>query len=180
MKRKTKNILRGLVRHFGLKIVYVSYFPPHIYGKLLPREKRILVNAHKPRYEHIFTLLHELGHYLQHFLTPRRTFHPGIIDRQFKSDLLAKLASRVRRHYRFAFNNTRGKEWEADLWAMCAFIYLARHIGCREELWAFVDRHPEKRNVFLLAAGATVYSWIKTSLQSVSQWLFLPIGITLP
>jgi hypothetical protein len=179
MKRKTKNILRAMAKLFGLKIVYVSYFPPDVHGKLLPHEKRILVNAHQPRYEHIFTLLHEMGHYLQHVLTPRRTFHPRIFDIHWKINCLAKVATRVRRYYRFAFNNTSGKEWEADLWAMCAFIYLAKAIGCRKELLAFVDRHPEKRNVFLLAACGTAYCRVKTHIQSISKRLLFPLGDTL-
>lgn len=179
MKRKTKNILRAMAKHFGLKIVYVSYFPPDIHGQLLPRERRILVNAHQPRYEHIFTLLHEMGHYLQHVLTPRRTFHPRIFDIELKIKFFANVATRVRRYFRFAFNNTSGKEWEADLWAMCAFIHLARAIGCREELLAFVNRHPEKRNVFLLAACGTVYCGIKTRIKNISKYLLLPLGSTL-
>lgn len=174
MKRKTKNTLRAMAKLFGLKIVYVSYFSADVHGQLLPREKRILINAHKARCEHIFTLLHEIGHYIQHVLSPRRTFHPRLFDVHWKINFLAKVATRVRRFYRFAFNNTRGKEWEADLWAMCAFIHLAKAIGCRQELLAFVDRHPEKRKVFLLAVCGTIYCGFK----NISRHLLLPFGVT--
>ncbi len=166
MKRKTKNTLRAMAKLFGLQIVFVSYFPADIHGQLLPREKRILINAYQPRCEHIFTLLHELGHYLQHVLTPCRTFHPRIFDPPFKNNFLARVTTRVRRYYRFAFNNARGKEWEADLWAMCAFLHLARVIGCRKELLAFVHRHPEKRNILLLAACGTIYCRVKANCRA--------------
>ena len=143
MKHQTKSTLRALAKHLGLKVKFVSYFCDEIHGKLIVREKRILINAHKPRCEHIFTLLHEVGHFLLHFNRPNRTHHPRFFDIPWKSEWLALACSKVRRYFRFIFSRTTGREWEADLWAMCAFLYLARRVGCRSELLKFVERHPE-------------------------------------
>jgi hypothetical protein len=178
MKRKTKNMLRAIAKHFGFKIVFVSYFSAGLHGKLLPREKRILINAHQPRCEHIFTLLHEVGHYIQHVLNPHRRHHPRVFEHPWKSRFLAEVSSHVRRYFRFIFNRTRGKEWETDLWAMCAFIYLVKAVGCRAEFDAFLKRHPEKRNVFLLAVGGTIYSGIKSRIENICQCLLLPFSAT--
>jgi len=174
MKRRTKNMLRALAKHFGLKIVFVSYFPTDVYGKLIPREKRILVNAFQPRCEHIFTVLHEIGHYIRHVLNPCQTRHPRIFDINWKMKFLADRSSLARRSFRFAFNNSKGKEWEADIWAMCAFIYLAKTIGCKSEFMAFLKRHPEKLNVFLLAACGTIYCGVKASVKNLWPRLLVP------
>ena len=86
MKHRKKNLLRDMAKHLGLKIVFVSYFTNDVHGKLLPREKRILINAHKPRYEHTFTLLHEIAHYLLHFKNFTRKRHARFLDINWKID----------------------------------------------------------------------------------------------
>ena len=163
-----------MAKYFGLKVKFVSYFGNDVHGKLFPREKRILINAHKPRCEHIFTLLHEIGHYLIHFKNSPRKHHPRFFDIHWKTEWLACLCSKVRRHFRFNFNKQSGKEWEADLWAFCAFIYLAKQIGCREELLTFVERHPEKTGSFFLAALGVRYSDAKTCLTKFLKRLLSP------
>jgi hypothetical protein len=82
----------------------------------------------------------------------------------------------VRRYFRFVFNKTSGKEWVADLWAMCAFVYLANAIGCRAELTAFLDRHPEKTNLFLLASCGAAYCGIKTRIKNTATFLSFTFG----
>jgi hypothetical protein len=167
MKRKTKNVLRGLTKHIGIMVKFVDYLDDNTHGKLLPREKRILINARKPRNEHIYTLLHEIGHYLIHFKGLPRKHHPRLFDINWKADWLARLSSKIRRYYRFIFNKETGREWEADVWAMCAFVYIARRFGCRGELFTFLKRHPEKRNIFLLATYSTVYCDTKMRIKRV-------------
>ena len=179
MTRRTKNTLRAIAKHFGLKIVFVSYFSADVYGQLLPREKRILINAHKPRYEHIYTLLHEFGHFLLHFKSLPRQHHPRFFDINWESERLSNFCSVVRRYFRFAFNIRRGKEWEADIWAMCAFIYLAKAVGCRAEFDAFLKRHPEKTNVYLLATCGTIYCGSKARIKNICRCLLLPFSATL-
>ena len=168
-KHRIKNTLRGMAKHLGIKVKFVHYLDDDTHGKLFPREKRILINARKSRNEHIYTLLHEIGHFWVHFKHPKQKHHPRIFDINWKAEWLANQCSKVRRYYRFIFNIESGKEWEADVWAMCAFIYLARRITCRRELLEFLCRHPEKRKGFLLAAAGTVYSDTKTRIKKACQ-----------
>lgn len=172
MKHRTKNTLREMAKHLGLKVKFVSYFSDNVHGKLLPREQRILINARKPRCEHIFTMLHEIGHFLIHFQNAPRKHHPRFFEIHWKTEWLACLCSRIRRHLRYFFNKEGGKEWEADLWAMCAFIYFAKRIGCRDDLLTFLDRHPEKSGSFFLAAFGVAYSDAKTLIKKLPKMLF--------
>ena len=174
MKHPIKNTLRGMSQHLGIKVKFVDYFGDDVHGKLLPREKRILINARKPRNEHIYTLFHEIDHYLIHFKSPPRKRHPKFCDVKWEADWLARLCSKIRRFYRFRFNSEDGKEWEADIWAMCAFVYTARHCGFRDELIAFLERHPEKTNVFLLAVCGFIYSGTKTGIQKIGHSIAMP------
>ena len=64
----------------------------------------------------------------------------------------------ARRYFRYIFNTYKGKEWEADLWAWCAFIRIAKSFDCRRELAQFLHHHPEKVDCFCLAAIGTAYS----------------------
>ena len=175
MKHRIKNTLRALSKHLGLKVKFVHYLGDETHGVLLPREKRILINAHKPREEHFFTVLHEIGHYVMHFQRPPSKFHPRVFEIRWTIDWLECFCSMVRRYYRFNFNKASGKEWQADLWAMLAFIHITRCIGCYAELVAFVRRHPEKTKVFLLAASGSVYCDTKTRFKKVFQALAMPI-----
>jgi len=154
---------------FGLKVRFVDYLGDGDHGKLLPRERRILINAHKPRHEHIYTLLHEIGHFILHFKNPIKKRHPRFFDIEWKMEWLAILCSKVRRYIRFIFTKESGKEWEADLWAMCAFVYLAKITGCRNELRRFLQRHPEKLNHFRLVKIAMLYADLKTRFAKARQ-----------
>jgi hypothetical protein len=165
VKLRTKNTLRALAQHLGLKVIFVSYLAPNVHGRLLVREKRILINAHKPRHEHIFTLLHEIGHFVQHVLNVRHWRHPRIFDTRWRIDFLTSICSQARRYFRYIFATENAKEWEADLWAMCAFVYLVKMIGGRDELAAFLKHHPEKRWSYRLAVGAAWYCELKKRLQ---------------
>lgn len=169
MKHRIKNTLRGMAQHLGIKIKFVDYLSDDVHGKLLPREKRILINAHKPRVEHMFTVLHEIGHFLVQFKNPLKHCRPWFLNIEWKQNRLARLQSQIRRSYRFWLNSNAGTEWQADLWAMCAFVYLSRVIGCRRELFAFLNRHPEKTGVFLLAAYGSKYARMKSSLAGIIQ-----------
>ena len=165
MKVRTKNALRDLAKHVGLKLRFVNYLDDNTYGKLLPGERRILLNIHKPRIEHMFTILHELGHYVLHVINPHRRHHPGIFDIHWKIPALARLSSLVRRYFRFRFNKSSGKEWEANLWALCAFVVLTKRIGCWSDLRAFLSRHPEMTGKFILVCASTVYTDTKEHLK---------------
>jgi hypothetical protein len=176
MKYKTKNTLRALAKYLGLKVKFVSYFSNDVHGKLLPREKRILINAHKPRCEHIFTMLHEIGHFLLHFQNAPRKHHPRFLDHHGQTEWLTGLRSKARRYLRFIFNKESGKEWEADLWAFCAFGYFAKQVGCLDDLVAFLDRHPEKYGSFCLAMLGVAYSRTKACLSKFPKMLLAPLS----
>jgi hypothetical protein len=174
MKHRVKNTLRGLAKHFGLKVKYVDYFGEETHGKLFVHEKRILINARKPRTEHIFTLLHEIGHYVLHVLNPYRKFHPRFFDAHWKINFMATLSSKVRRYMRFNFRKESGREWEADMWALCAFWLLARRFGARKELVDFLKRHPEKWSKFFLVRIVANYQDGRTWIRSLLKRFQLP------
>jgi hypothetical protein len=167
MKFTTKNALRKTAKDLGLKVKFVDYLPEDIHGKLLPRERRILINANKPRCEHVYTLLHEFAHYLLHFkrIKPHR-HSPWYLNINWKSDAIARIAAKVRRLVRFVFHSEHGKEWEADLWAMCGLIYLNKFFG-DSVLTAFLNRHPEKKWLYRLAAISTVVSDAKKRITKI-------------
>lgn len=171
MKVRTKNLLRDTAKHLGVKIKFVSYLADDVHGKLLPREKRILINANKPRYEHVYTLLHEFAHYLLHFnnRAPRRHC-PWYLKFNWKIDAIAEIASKLRRFIRLAFNSKAGREWEADLWAMCGLVYLKR-FGGQPDLTAFLNRHTDKKWIYRLAETATVYSETKKRIATAFKLL---------
>jgi len=174
MKLRTKNILREMAKHFGLKVKFVSYFGDAVHGKLLPREKRILINAHKPRYEHIFTLFHEIGHFFIHFKNPRRKHYPGFLEIQWNIQWLDDLASKVRRYLRRLFNKETGQEWEADLWAMILFLLVSKFTGNTDDLRTFLNHHPEKFWIFMLASTTLIYCGIKNRITRPFQILLKP------
>jgi len=92
-------------------------------------------------------------------IKPRR-LSPWYLNLNWRIDAIANIASKVRRAIRFTFNKERGKEWEADVWAMCWFVCLTKFVG-RSDLTAFLKRHPEKRAIYMLATTAVFYSATK-------------------
>jgi len=173
MKTRLKNTLRALAKHFGLKIVFVHYFDDRTHGKLLVEEKRILINARQPRNEYIFTVLHEIGHFVVHVQRILRSRHPRFCNINWKIERLDRLCFELRRYFRYIFSKESGKEWEADLWAMCAFEYLAKHIDCRDELRLFCKRHPDKKNLYRLVRATVIYCDIKTRIKKVINPIIL-------
>ena len=174
MKQKIKKTLRALTGHIGFKVKYVDYLPDDTHGKLLVRERRILLNARKPRNEHLYTILHEIGHFLVHHTMPPLDYCPRYLRKDWKRDSVDRIFFRARRYLRFIFNCSAGKEWEADLWAICAFILLTRQIGCRSELATFLERHPEKMKTFLLATSVITCSNVKKYVAGHFKSLLLP------
>ena len=163
-----------MAKHLGLKVKFVSYFGDDVHGKLLPRERRILINARQPRTEHIFTLLHETGHFVVHHLHLRPDHCPRFLRKNWKNEFMQDVFSKARRYVRLVFNGHAGREWEADLWAMCAFVALARQLGCRADLLKFLDRHPEKLNTYRLVAAVVAATNAKTRLAKFSKRLARP------
>jgi hypothetical protein len=169
MKITTKKVLREMLRQLGIKAKFVHYLADNVHGKLLPREKRILINANKPRDEHVFTLLHETAHYLLHFKRrANRRLCPWYLKLNWKIEAIAVFFSKWRRAVRFAFNTQKGKEWEADIWAMCGLVYLKKFAGF-SDLPAFLARHPEKRRMYWHATAALIYTVVKMRFADAAQ-----------
>jgi hypothetical protein len=114
-------------------------------------------------------MLHEIGHYIHHVLNAHRKRHPRIFDIRWNINLMVNLSKKMKRYFRFMFHKESGKEWEADLWAMCAFVYLAKRIGCRDELTSFLNRHPEKKWMYRLVTSVIVYCDCKTRISSARK-----------
>jgi hypothetical protein len=169
MKITSKKVLREMARQLGLKIKFVHYFAENVHGKLLPNEKRILINANKPRDEHVFTLLHEIAHYILHFKRKvNRRLCPWYLRLNWKIHAIAVFFSKWRRAVRLAFNTQKGKEWEADVWAMCGLVYLKKFAGF-SDLPSFLARHPEKRRMYWYATAAITCTGVKTRIAGVAQ-----------
>ena len=85
--------------------------------------------------------------------------------------------SKIRRYVRWIFNKESGREWQADLWAMCAFMFIAKSCGCQHDLKSFTNHHPEKLPVMALAALAVAYGGIKARFNRFSRLILLPFRL---
>ena len=174
MKYTTKQALRVMTEQLRLKVKFVDYFSDDTHGRLIPRERRILINARKPRYEHTFTILHEIAHYVLHVLKKNLLPMPWYLKRRWESARLAKIVKLLRRYVRFIFSTGSSKEKQADLWAFMAFILVAKCAGTSSELRAFIDHHPEKSWIFCSAGLVVAYGGIKTRIQNIPRTLLIP------
>jgi hypothetical protein len=166
----TKKVLREMLRQLGIKAKFVHYFAENVHGKLLPSERRILINASKHRDEHVFTVLHEIAHYVLHFKRrANRRLCPWYLKINWKIDAVAAFFSKVRRGVRLYFNCDKGKEWEADAWAMCGLVYLKKFAGF-SDLPTFLARHPEKQRMYWYATAAVTYTGVKSRISGVAQF----------
>ena len=138
--------------YFGLQIEYRDDLPPDNAGFLDDHDEPhyIAVNSNLPHCEQAFTIGHELGHYVKHHNRPRRRHFPAVLDREYQSQKVAYVASHTRRFVYFNFN----KEWEADLYSFLLLI----NIGAAKDVTAYLERHPQKTKLFLLALLVSL-SW---------------------
>jgi len=102
-----------------------------------------IIDLNQPQHEVIFTFLREISHFTPQFKNPRPLRMPWFINRPFENEILGEAAYKTRR----ALRQKLGKEWQADLWALCAYC----QIGCPDDLKLFLKQHPEKRPIYLLA-----------------------------
>ena len=159
-----------------MKVKFVDFFPDDVHGKLLPREKRVLINAHKPRYEHTFTLLHEIGHLVIHFITPHRKHHPRFLEIAWKNEWLDDLCSKGRRIMRRLYSRDTARNGRL-IFGRFALFYLANATGCRDDMLSFLDHHPEKFWAFMLAAGSVFYCGIKYRITKPFKMLLKPFSV---
>jgi IrrE N-terminal-like domain len=145
MNQRPIRTVEDMPGYFGLQIEYRDDLPANNAGYLDPHDEPqyIALNRNLPHCEQAFTIAHELGHYLRHHNQPRRRFFPGVLDREYQSERIADLACRTRRTLYLIFT----KEWEADLYAFCLLF----NIGAGDDLKAYLERHPEKMRMGIVA-----------------------------
>lgn len=142
MNAEIQRRLCDLARAAGTELKFIEGLPIHIYGCQHTEAPIAVINSDLPQCEQIFTILHEIGHFVLHCKTSRSLPMPLFVNRPYKNEIMAEIAYKTRRTIRRKFD----KEWQADLWAFCAFF----EIGCRNDFQEFLRRHPDKTKFLLL------------------------------
>jgi hypothetical protein len=126
-----------LAAFFGLSIELLD-LPANNAGYLDPHNdpQYIAVNSNLPHCEQVFTVAHELCHYISDHKRYRRIYPQRFLNQQYKS----RLAQRFFRYFRHILNRILPAEQEADMFAMS---WLVKFDGGKH-LKEFIDRHPEK------------------------------------
>ena len=141
MNRKPIRSIYDFAEFYGLRIEYHE-LPATNAGFLDPDDEPqfIAVNRNHPHCEQVFTIAHEIRHFISDHKRPRRKFRNRLLDRQYQSPTAKTCARYVRRF--------TGKvlpiEREADMFAMS---WLVQREGGKV-LLEFLDRHPEKKWLF--------------------------------
>jgi hypothetical protein len=170
MTLKTKLNVRAAADYYGLKIEYASNLSPKVAGLLVPIESphTILVNANHSKSDHVFTILHEIGHYILHVERSHRVRLPWYLRRQWQSKRTIRFSRSLRRIQSRIMN----PEMQADAWAFCALL----QFGAIDDAKAICTRYPEKTWMFLLAVAGSIYNRIKLRIQRVIRRICQPLG----
>jgi len=107
-----------------------------------------VIHLNQPQSELIFTILHEIGHWVLHSKYACPLQMPWYVNRPYENETVADIAYKAKR----ALRQKYGKEWQADLWALIAF----QMVGTKDDIKAFLIQHPEKIPLFLMAVAALV------------------------
>ena len=115
-------------------------------GYLDPHEdaRFIIINRNQPHCEQVFTIAHELAHYLLHHKTrrfPTIAVLIYLVGRMSKSKRATNFSHRIQQFVRKIF------ELEADLNAMCTLI----NSDAMDDIKNYLKRHPEKKLLFIFA-----------------------------
>lgn len=163
MKVRTKKYLRQLARGFGCQIKYVDYLPDDTHGKLIPCEGRIIINTRKPQCEHVFTILHEIGHMVIDVKGTLGTRQHWLMTRQTRIDQVDELLRKIRRRIYLLHLKQKGRERDVDIWAMLAFCFLVNHGMARAEFLEFLERNPDKISLMIQAQTALMFNNLKVA-----------------
>ncbi len=132
MSSKTKFILRAMAKHFGLQIRYVSYLEEMSMASWYSTSGVSCLMLKNPvtntslRFSMSFsaittvTLPDDIASLIR-----------GLWKFVGEANEWPTGGPYFRRCFRYFFN-TRGKELDADLWAFCAFMLIAKPCGCRQ------------------------------------------------
>ena len=145
MTPRTEQILKNAAAYFDLHIEYVNDLSDKVAGLLKsePDLGYIVINVNKPRCDQVFTIAHEIGHYVIHVDRPPVDMVPWYLKIQWRSAWLCKRCRVLGRCVQRKF----GREWQADFWA---FVFLF-HIGAVDDLIAIQEMYPQKRGLFWLS-----------------------------
>ena len=165
----SKNVLplSIFLDYFDLKVRYSDDLPDQVYGVLDPAEEPrfIIVKSNLPKYEEVFTIVHEVGHHVLHpSFKSRRTFSNWFTLREWKIKLLAKIA----RGTRMSCLKTMNEEWQADLWTICFLVM----IGEGANLTEYLKHHPEKNNLACLAMMVCFYQRIINAFKGIHRKIY--------
>ena len=165
MTPKTEQILKDLAGYYDLQIEYVTDLPDNLSGFLQPGSDscHVVVNANKPPSDQVFTIAHELAHYVMHLNRPPKDFAPGYLKTPWENKWLSKFSRLSNRWIRWKLN----PEWQADLWA---FIFLL-YIGATDDLVAITEMYPKKSGMFWWAVATMLYCGIKQRIKNFFRGL---------
>lgn len=142
MNLKIQKKLCAIARYAGTELNFTEGMPIRFYGCQHTNAPIAVINSDRPQCEQIFTALHEIGHFIHHYQKDHKLPIPSLINRPYENEFLSAVTYRAKRIMWQKFNS----EWQADLWALCAFCAL----GCPQDLQEFLRRHPEKLKLMLL------------------------------
>jgi hypothetical protein len=134
-----------LAKYYGLSIELLDLSASNA-GYLDPHDdpQYIAVNRNLPHCEQVFTVAHELCHYISDHKRPRRKYPKRFLNRQYKS----RFAQLCIRDLRYFLNKILPPELEADMFAMSCLV----QFGGGTDLKEFIDRHPEKFWLWMFVA----------------------------
>ena len=157
-----------LADYFGLRIDFRDDLPANNAGFLPSADEPqyIAVNPGLPHCEQVFTIAHELCHFLSDHKRPHRKFRSRLLNGQYKSRRLKIWVASVR----IFTNKMLPRELEADMFAMS---WLVQREGGKV-LKEFIDRHPEKTWLYLLVAMDSLVRLPFRIVKSVVGKLIMP------
>ena len=163
MNPKIQKLLCDLAQHAGTELIFADGLPTRFYGCQHTEAPIAVINSDLPQCEQIFTILHEIGHFVLHHKKPHSLPIPALINRPYENKHLAEATYKIKRALRVSF----GQEWQADLWATCAFF----EIGCPDDFHEFFKRHPRKMKLFPIIIPiilkCRLQRWIQKKLRVV-------------
>jgi len=166
VKREARYTIYDVVEHFGLVLELHHDLPDSAAGFLdrSPEPKFIAVNANLPKCEQVFTIAHELGHYVKHPDRSALRYRPWYLDRPWKSPRMIRVSMLAERYIARWFNIER----QADLWALSVLL----NIGAVDEMRAWLEHHPEKAAlVFLVCVVAVLKAIENLVIRSIRAML---------
>jgi hypothetical protein len=162
---KKRTTIYELAEFYGLEVRLLD-LPPNVAGYLDPHDEYIAVNSSLPHCEQIFTIAHELCHYISDHKKPRRKYRNWLLNQKCKSHR-ARLSIRF---LRSVVNKWLPIELEADMLAMAWMV----QCGGPKLLVEFLERHPEKKWLCIFVTADAMMRLPFRLIKALSVKLLLP------